>query len=146
MTQTIGAGGGKATRQYSGNLYRILRKEDFDRGIIYVADYLKCEAEFNQIFNNIAFADPTVTSSNPNGNFAGAAMIGAFTTPSATGKTAVINHALGRVPVGWLSIGPAATSGQNVTWAQVQAPDTNNLYLKLVHSEDVSVTTSLIVW
>ena len=143
--QTVGTGGGPASRQYSGNLYKILRKEDFERGLVYTADYIKLEQELNEIFNRISFSDPTVTGANACGNFGGAAMVGAFTTPATTGTTAVINHTLGRVPVGWFSIGPAVKNGQNVTWAFVSS-DTNNLLLKLVHSEDTSVVTALVIY
>jgi hypothetical protein len=142
------AGGGPATRQFRGNLFRVLQKKDFDAGAVLVADYLKIDSELTQIFQSISFADPTVKGTQVNGNFNGALV--QTVTPSATGISLTVNHGMGRVPVGWISVGPTvSTTGVTagtVTWQQVQPPDVNNLYLKVVRPEDTNVLTALIIW
>jgi hypothetical protein len=144
MTQTVGAGGGKASRQFTGGLFKILRKQDFEHGVVYVADHLKIDAEINPLFFSLSHADPTVTGSNADGNFGGAMV--QTTSPSATGTELAIAHKMGRIPVGWVSVGPAINAAGTVTWRQTRAPDTQNLYLKVVHAEDTNILTSLIIW
>jgi hypothetical protein len=144
MTQTIGTGGGAATRQFSNNLYKIIRKQDLESGVVYVADHIKVDAELNQIFNSVGFADPTVTGSNQNGNMGGAMV--QFTTPKTLNTEFVVAHKMGRIPVGFIVVGPQIVNAGNVILRVSRAADVNNWYFQIVNSSDENIVTAVITW
>lgn len=99
------------SRQYRKNLYKAVTLDDLRKGPVMVADHLRVDAEFDEIFQRVQPADPSASASN--GNFGGTVIV--VTTPVTPSTEFAVAHNLGYPPVMAMSVCAVGQKG----WAQI---------------------------
>src|SRR5438132_1133390 len=128
-----------AQRRYDGAMDMEIRPADLQRGPVKVASHWKIDQELREIFERIAFADPSVTGKFGNHD----AVVVPFTTSGTANQEIAIAHQLNRVPVGFMNVVPLLVNYTTVSLTVTKAPDATNLYLK---TPTTNVQTAIVIW
>lgn len=131
-----------AERSYDGNLAKTVTARDLEGAGVQVADPLKADAEFREIFKNISHGDPTGAGIAVDGNF-GQTHLVPFTTPATPGQEFAVEHGLGKTPVGFQVVVPMVAGYKTVDVTVARAADSTYGYFT---STEASKAAVLRVW
>ena len=122
----------------------VVTQKDVQKGIT-VANPLKIDAELDQIFQSIDFADPSVAQQF--GNFD--ANVIPVTTPNTANLEFGVQHNLSRTPIGCFTVLPLSMNAVQGGFVAIprliksRSPDKTYIYL---YSPDLLYSFGLVVW